>query len=149
MSLEIYTAADPDTALSQDGDHTSDFLVSLDGKLGGVLQKKLYVRNTDSAVRHTGIALTVDAPESGSAFLDDSAGYSWLLYEGDTQPTDTQWEEILDIPNTIDLGDLGAADLPDTTTYLPFWVRVEIPRNADVRTFTDIRFKLTGQEILI
>jgi hypothetical protein len=148
MALKIYTAADPGTALSENGAHTNDFLVALDGKVGGVLQKKLYVRNDDAAYRFTGISLTVASTETGTSYVNNSLGYSWKFSGGATQPLDLEWELVSD-GNTITLPNIGAAGLPDTSTYLPFWVRIKIPRDVDVRTFLDLQFLLDSTAILI
>ncbi len=149
MGLGIYLAADPATAISEGGAHTNDFLIALDGRIGGTIQKKLYLRNDNSAVYYTNGTLTMGSDELGDTYIDGSIGYSWKLYYGDTQPLDSTWLNIA-AGNIMTMSDdLGSVGSPDTTTYLPFWVRVEVPKNVAVRTFTEIQFKLAVDENLV
>lgn len=148
MAIGVYLEADPGAALSESGAHTKEFIVALDGKRGGVLQRRLYVRNSDSALRYTTVVLDLYDAVNGTQFINNPPGFTWKLSEGSLQPIDDEWDEI--IPNTpISMPDIGDIGLPDTSTYFPFWVRVEIPRNTPVQTVKDIQFRLNAQEILI
>jgi len=58
MGLGLYTDADPSTLVSSEGTFTNALLISHDGKMGGVLQKKVYLRNSDAAKSYIGIQVT-------------------------------------------------------------------------------------------
>lgn len=146
MAIGIYTAASPGTKISQSADFTNPLLVSLDGKIGGVFQKQLFVRNDNSTLWYSLTTLT--AVNNITPALINSPGYSWKLSAGGTQPTDEQWAAITG-GNTISLPNLGTASLANTSTYLPFWLRVEIPRNVPVQTILDTTLNITTDENLI
>jgi hypothetical protein len=148
MSLGIYTSANPNTSISEDGDHTSDFLASFNGRLGGVQEKQIFVRNDASDKYYENIALSMFSDETGSVYFDGSIGYVWKLYAGAVVPNELQWQAILP-NNSISLADLGNNLLADTSTYLPVWVRIEVPKNQPVQTILDIRFKLNADEFII
>ena len=148
MGISIYTTSNNTTdPVSEDGEFTNPLLVSLDGKNGGVLQKRLYLHNNSPTLSYSGIDLTV-VDEVGFSVVDGEHGFSWKLREGDLQPTDEEWK-VIDPGNEISFSGIGNDLVTDTSTYLPFWVRVEIPRNTSVQTITDVQFQLTGQEILV
>jgi hypothetical protein len=140
MGINIYSAANPSTGLSVAGAFTSPFTVVLDGKYGGVTQKKLYLRNSDSALWYSlTTILCVDTIDV--TIVDGTKNITWKLSAGNTQPTDDQWAAIT-TGNTISMANLGGVGSPDTSTYLPFWVRVQIPRNIEVQTILDVKLKI-------
>ena len=146
MSIGIYTTADPDEAISEDGALTNPLLVSVDGKLGGVIQQLLYIRNDDENVAYSGINLAVISDDI--SLVDGTNGYTWKLAVGDTQPTDSEWNDIT-TANTIDFDMIGDESLGDTSTYLPFWIRASVDRNSTVNTFTNVKFEILADELLV
>ncbi len=147
MPIAIYTSADPHTAISQDGTFTNPFAVAIDGKNGGVIQQRLYIRNDDPDLSYSGINLLL-VDTIGESAIDGSDRKTWKLYEGDTQPTDNQWATVSGA-NFITFSGIGNSLVSDTSTYLPFWVRVEVGRNSDVETIKDVQLVLNGHEILV
>lgn len=147
MGLKIYTSASPDASISENGSLTDPYAISLDGRSGGAIQHLLYVRNDDTNLTYSGIYLTVIDSVDPSV-VDGSTGQTWKLSAGTTQPSDDLWKQI-DSANTITLSGLGTTDASDTSTYLGFWVRTEIPRGTSVQTITDIQFQITAQELLL
>lgn len=146
MGIGIYTAATPGTKLSQAADFTNPLLVSIDGKIGGVIQHKLYVRNDDTDFWYS--STTITPVNTITPSLISSPGFSWKLIVGNTQPTDDQWAVVVG-GNTISLANLGSGAGADTSTYLPFWLRVEIPRNTAVNTVLDTTLNINTNENLI
>jgi hypothetical protein len=141
MGLNIYTAADPATKISTDGDFTNPFVVISDGKYGTVFQKKLYIRNDDNLSWFSSISLqTIDTVDT--TIVDGSKNITWKLSAGDTQPLDDQWN-ILSTGNTVAFSNIGSSGNPNTSTYLPFWIRVQTPRNLEVQTILDVQFKIS------
>ncbi len=147
MPIGIYTAADPSTGLSHDHSFSNALLVSLDGKLGGIIQKKLYIRNSDNTLWYSGTTLTpVDLIDP--TVINNTRGFSWKLSVGNTQPLDDQWAAILP-GNTITFSDLGSLHVSDTSTYLPFWIRVQIPRNTSIQSILDVTLNINTNENLV
>ena|SRR3990167_10972683 len=147
MPIKIYTSASPDAPISESGALTDPYLVTLDGRNGGVIQQKLYVRNSSSTLSYSGISLTVVNTDDPS-LVDGSVGITWKLSEGTLQPTDEQWK-VIDSANSITFSGIGTSAVSDTSTYLPFWVRTEIPRGTSVQTITDIQFKIVASELIV
>jgi len=148
MALAIYLLASNDSVLSQNGDLINPLAVTFDGRSGGYKQFRLYVRNNSALYYYDNITMTVQ-DTSGNNIVDRSVdSFTWKLSEGDNQPTQADWDNTA-AANTINFTDIGAPSSPDTSTFLPFWVRIEIPAGLDVQTFDDVQFVLHGQENLI
>jgi hypothetical protein len=139
MSLKIYDWPDPSTAFSEDGSLTNPLAMTFDGAEGGVVQRRCYVRNDDVLKTYSGIELT--PVDSGDDIVDGSTGFSWKLREGDQQPLDAQWD-LVTPGNTLEF----SSDISDTNTYLPFWIRVEVPRGASVDSFQGVTLDLVADE---
>lgn len=146
MGLGIYTtASDPESALSQDGDFSNPLLMSIDGRAGGAVERLLYIRNDDSAYYYTDIELS---PSATGLIPVDSGSWKWKLSAGSTQPTERQWL-LISTGNTITLDDLGDGEAADTSTYLPFWLRIEIPANSTAVTYSNISLQIVAEQIRI
>jgi len=141
MGLKLYSAADPSTSFSIAGAFTSPFLVILDGKYGGISQQRIYLRNDDNTSWFSSTTITL-IDNADATVVDGTKGFTWKMSAGNTQPTDDQWTAIT-TGNTISTSNLGAHAAPDITTYLPFWVRVQIPRNIEVQTIQDVKCNIT------
>lgn len=141
MGLKLYSAADPSKAYSINGLFTAPFLVILDGKYGGISQQLAYLRNDDNMSWFSGTTINVTDTVDATV-IDGSKGFTWKLIVGSTQPTDDQWAAV-STGNTISLANLGSTGAPNTSTYLPFWIRVQIPRNIEVQTILDVKFNIT------
>lgn len=147
MGLGIYTTATPEGVLSQDGSLSAPFSTTIDGRTGGSREFRLYVRNDDTDYSFSGILLKPVDTE-GASIVDGTGGFNWKLSAGDTQPTTDEWDEISE-GNEIALGDLGTDVLTDISTYLPFWVKVTVPRNASVHMYTDVTLQINATAILL
>jgi hypothetical protein len=145
MGIGIYTSVDPDKVLSQNGDFLYPFSITFDGRVGGYRETKLFIRNDDSDYYYNDLTLSLldENPES----IINNGGYVWKLYYGDQKPTFNDW---LNIPaaTSIQIEDLGSEGNSDISTYLPFWVFIQVPNNIDVQVFTKTKFVVSGNEIL-
>jgi hypothetical protein len=144
MGLGLYTNATPGTKLSLAGAFTNPFTVTLDGRAGGQIEQRLYLRNDDVTFYYTGITLRpIDT--IGNSITDGTDGYSWKLRAGNTQPTSDEWAAIT-AGALISFADVGGLGSPNTSTYQPFWVRVEIPKFAAINTFTDVQLRIQATQ---
>jgi hypothetical protein len=125
------------------------FVLTFDGRIGGAQDKLVYVRNNASDRWYDSIQL-VAVDTDGIDIVDGTtAGWSWKLKEKDTAPTSEEWA-IVSAGNTLSLGSsLGNTSMADIVTYLPVWVRVEIPRGQRIQTIIDVVLQISAQEHLI
>jgi len=139
MALYIYETADPSNPYSQDGSMTNPLRQAFDGRTGGVEEKKLYLRNNSASVSYSGVQIQpVDT--GGRQITDGTDGYSWKLKEGNEQPTADEWE-LIEAGSAITM-----SGLTDTATYLPFWSRAEVPRDAEVESHDQAVLRITFVE---
>lgn len=139
MALKIYPDEGLSSPYSQDGTANNAFRQAFDGKTGQVKETKLYLRNDDASKNYTGIFIS-SISLSGRNIVDGTDGYSWKLKSGNTQPTYDDWRSI-SAGNSISMGSIS-----DTTTYLPFWLRIEVPKGAPVETVSGATLKVVASE---
>ena len=144
MSLGIYSSADSSSVFSSDQTFTKPVIFSFDGVSGGTRIIQMYIRNDDITKYYTGIELT-PITESGQDIINGSDGFSWKLIEGSSQPTEENWLIVSD-GNTISFSNIGSSGNGDDSTYLPFWVRVTIPRNVSIQSFENVKLRITATE---
>jgi len=138
MALNIYEEANPSSAFSKDATFSNPFSVALNGALGDVYEQRLYVRNDDVARVYTDV--TVTPIDGGDNIVDGTNGFSWKVIAGDQKPLEEQWD--LQSPgNSANVGNLS-----DTNTYLPFWIRVQVPEGADVTSYQGVQLEIEATE---
>lgn len=142
MSLAIYESADPASAFSASGVFTNPLLATFDGTTGGVIEKRYYLRNDSALHTYAGITI-VPNDSSGLSLVDGTEGFSWKLRAGNDRPVEAEWDSIAD-GNTINMSDIN-----DSNTYLPFWVRIEVPRATPVQSFDQVTLRIAATETLI
>lgn len=147
MSLKVYEEALPTTSFSTDGDMSNPIRHSFDGRLGGVIEKRYYLHNDDPLLYYSGITLT-PLDTGPDHLVDGTNGFSWKLKAGDQQPVAQEWATI-DDGNAISFTAIGNSIQGDVTTYLPFWLRIEVPKGADIDSFDDITLRLTASGITV
>jgi hypothetical protein len=143
MALGIYTDTTPSTECSQDGSFSNPITASADGLHGQTVVKKLYVRNDDATKIYE--SNEVSLVDNGDNIVDgtlDKYGFTWKLYASDDEPIDAQWDTVSP-GNTISLADLLGGD---TSTYLPFWLRITVPAFASVKAYQDVQLSVSTQE---
>lgn len=148
MGIGIYKQAEPSSAISSDGDFTAPFAITFDGRIGGYKETKLYVRNDDSSLYFSDISLGLQDTTDLSITANTSNGFAWKLSAGDSKPTYNDWLNT-PVSNSIELDDIGGPGSPDTSTYLPFWIFIQVPEGLDIQLFTDVKFVLTGNQGLV
>jgi len=142
MALKIYPEALPSNSFSQEGDMSNPLREAFDGSIGGTKETKYYLRNDDSLYNYSGITMT-PLETQGRSITDGTDGYGWKLRVGDTQPTQDEWD-LLSYGNTITFDDIS-----DIATYLPFWIKIDIPRGAVIESHEDVILRVNATEILI
>lgn len=145
MGLNIYNDTDALAVLSDN----NKFRVTFDGRVGGAIVQCIYLRNDNANYWYDSIQLAVVDTE-GDDLVDGSvSGYSWKLADKDIVPSELEWGRV-QAGNTLTFTEtLGSSSSSDIVTYLPVWVRVEVPAGIAIQTITDIVFRLTASEYLI
>lgn len=144
MTLKIYPNTVDGVPYSTEAEMNNPLRISFDGRYGGVSENKFYLRNDETAHYYSGIQIT---PISTGPInvVDGTNGFSWKLKEGNEQPLDQEWAVISDA-NTILMSGIGDSLAADITTYLPFWLRAEVPVGADVQSFDYIGLEIIADE---
>ena len=143
MSLGIYQQPKDTTEFSTGGEQTTPFSVAIDGREGGAIEYQLYLRNDD--IEHWYTDISVRAVGTTTWPVDGTRGYSWKLKEGFIKPTQKEWD-VIESGNSITFSDIGTASYGDIVSYLPFWVRVEIPRTDRAYTVKDVTLQIRFTE---
>lgn len=139
MALTIYEQVNASVGFSTDSTSVNAMRHSIDGRTGGTIERLYYVRNDDPAISYGDIKVR---PVSNPAknIVSGTNGYSVKFRVGASQPTEQEWATITPA-NQITL-----TDILDTVTYLPFWVRIDVPRGAPIDTITNTVFRITAVE---
>lgn len=146
MALGIYTKPNPSYLISQ-GTDLYPFRITADGRYTGNMFRKLYIRNDNTLTYYTGITIQIIDNSVGNLY--SSNGWKWKMIEGSHEPV---LEELEGISNGNILSfseDLGSSVKGDITTYLPFWIWVEIPSGLLVVTSTDVSIRHSSTEYLV
>lgn len=139
MGLSIYADTNPNNKFSLNGVNTSPMRFSIDGRVGGVIEKLYYVRNDSNTKTYTNVGLLF-VPTTVLDIVNGVNGYAIKLKAGSAQPTSGEWSSI-DAGNTI-----AMPNVLDTVTFHPFWLRVEIPKGAPVQTIVGTSAKISCTE---
>lgn len=148
MALNIYLEPVDTSPLSKSGRFSNPLGITFDGRLGGTKEIRLYLRNDDPAVRYTNIVLSLQDTDVDSHIDSLDSNYQWKLSEGDTKPTLLDWNNT-EANNELQMTDIGEAGIPDTSTFLPFWLYVKVPANLAVQNIRTISFVIEGNEVAI
>lgn len=147
MSIGIYTEATGSALVSQNDTFTNTLLLPVNGRLGGVYQKRLYVRNTEANKSYSSIQVSVENPADPTLINGLQHTY-WKLIAGDQQPLDWQWDLVV-TGNTITVPNIGTVSIGDNSTYVPFWIYVSVSRNSNANTFITPNMVIRANEILV
>lgn len=125
------------------------FLTAHNGVRGESVDVLVYLRNDDPSLFYNSVVVSVDDSDSEDDTLGVyGTGRGVKLSAGARQPSESEWDNVL-AGDFIDMPDIGSSESPDTTTYFPFWMRVIVPGNTQVQTFTDLSLNVTASEHLI
>jgi hypothetical protein len=139
---EISTGVYAECSESGAGDGLLPVTTTHDGYLGEVVETQLFVRNDDVTEWYEDIRITPVCLDSPSDIIGTATGHGVKLRAGSTQPTEAEWTAI-DYADYIDLDDIGTGSQGDTSTYLPFWYRVECPAGAPADNKENIVLRLS------
>lgn len=141
MSLKIYHQLLDTAYLGTRDDGTYYLSFSFRGDSGGRLEKRLWLRNDSLYSYFTGI--TVDSTDTATLSISDGerTGYSVKLWVGDIRPTEEDWNSV-STGNQISLPNIGSSTNPATNSFVPFWVRVDVPANSDLETITTVSLQV-------
>lgn len=149
MSLNLYEY-DKDNnqylRISEDGLQTRPVQTTHNGTNGEVVEKQLFIRNSDENFYFTNIRLTpspatkvrvgdVNYPE---AFI----GYKIIIKN--TQPTKSEWAST-ESGNTAIFTNIGTTDLSDTS-YKPIWIQVSVPPGTRIGALRDVRIECEAEQ---
>jgi len=143
MALKIY--AYPDATFAYEA--TVPFTATYDGRTGGSIDKRAYVRN-DNLYRWYSDIVVQAIDLSGDSMADGGIqGFFWQLAESNIELHPKEWE-LVTLGNSLALSvDLGnVTDGGDITTFLPIWVRVTIPRGLPIQNIKDIVLRISATE---
>ncbi len=142
MALGIYLAQNPDAQVAA----TKPLTFTFDGTQGGSIDKCVYVRNNNRARYYSNIVISTSVT-SGEDITDGSkSGWAWKLLEKSIRPVQLEWERIAAGNQIILSSGIGSSSTPDTSTYLPVWVHVEIPRSQRAQTITRVVLNISATE---
>lgn len=147
MALGIYRQVSPGiySIYKEYGsvDDTLPIRNTFDGILGENVHTLLYVRNDDNSRYYENIKVQPISLVTPSQVDNVSTGHGMKLIAGSTQPTEAQWEAT-DYANQISLSDLGVSGSADTTSYLPFWCRIECPAGAAIDNLENTTLRVSS-----
>jgi hypothetical protein len=146
MALDIYREVSTGIYAVYGRDGVDDGLLPIitthDGILGEVVEIKLFVRNDDPTEYYEGISVAPVSKTLPDDTIGTSSGHGVKLNLGSTQPTEAEWGAI-DYGDSISLPDIGASGSGDTSTYLAFWYRVEVPAGTPADNKENIVLRLS------
>lgn len=145
MSLNIYEEPAPSTVFSADSTFSNALSLTVDGVIGAVRNTRYYIRNDDNTKFFTDIVLSAVVLSGIDIVSGATNGFVWKLIAGDTQPVEDQWG-LTAAGNSISLSDIGSSGNADTSTFLPFWLRIEVPRGSPVTSHQNIGLQITATD---
>lgn len=140
MGLKIYSDVTSGNAYSINGLYTDPLIESFDGRVGGTVEKKLYIRNDDATKQYSSIVVSLVQAGGSINYRNGAYGFAMKMKSGNGRPTEAEWATI-SANNTISLSDIS-----DTTTYLPFWLRIEVPSRIKSQHISNVSIKISATE---
>ena len=142
MGIGLYLNTNINSKISD----TNKFSITFDGRIGGIQDKQIYIRNDDITKWYNNIQLYVFDSGNNNIVNNQNNGWSWKLKEADIDPTNEEWNSI-SAGQTIAISvDLGSSTKFDIVTYVPIWLRIQIPSKQYVQTIETVSFNLLAQE---
>jgi hypothetical protein len=99
---------------------------------GSWYTQKLYIRNSDSNVYYTNIRIELSLEDNPT-----SNGHLYMLFAGNIEPTALEWS-MIHVNDSIDISNIGAESSPDTTSYVPFFLRTYLPAQQTTGYMTEV-----------
>lgn len=127
---------------SEDGSQVTPVTTTHKGNEGEVIEILLYLRNDDPNQWYSDISIVgIDNTAPDDTQGDLGTGWGVKLSPGLEQPTKSKWTSIK-FANKILMSTIGGVGDPDTTTFYPFWYRIQSPPGVDVQTKKDIKLQI-------
>lgn len=145
MALAIYKKPDPDTKVTE----TNPFTLTYDGRIGGAIDTRLYIRNDSSRFYYTDISVRVIDTVAPNFTNESIPKCYWKFAEKDVALSNAEWQ-LVQPANTLTITSaIGTSTLADTSLYLPFWVRVAFAPGFEIQTITNILLRVNATEKLV
>lgn len=149
MSLSLYEY-DKDNnqylRISEDGLQTRPIQTTHNGTNGEVVEKQLFLRNSDENFYFTNIRLT-PLPATKVRVGDVNYPEAYIGYKiivKNTQPTKAEWNST-ESGNTAIITNIGTTDLADTS-YKPIWIQVSIPPGTRIGALRDVSLDCEAEQ---
>lgn len=132
--------------ISQDGLQTSPIQTSHDGTNGEIVEKKLFLRNSNTSFFYTDVTLTPSPARKTRVgdiqYPEAFIGFKVIIQEN--QPTKGEWLAT-ESGNTANMTDIGTTSQGDNG-YKPFWIQIEVPPGTRAQTISDISINVQADE---
>ena len=131
---------------SEDGLQTNPIQTTHDGANGEVVEKKLFIRNTDNSVYYTAIRLQAK-PDNKVRVGDINYPEAYIQYKiivKETQPTKSEWASVQSGNEAI-IDNIGTTDAADLS-YKPLWIQATISSGTRVGAINDIYIQLLAEQ---
>lgn len=126
---------------------TNPFRISVDGILGGCLVKRIYLHNDNPKLYYTSITIQIiDESPSGIAYT--SGDWSWRLISSVHEPVPEEWEQVAN-NNILSVGTLGSSTAADVTSYIPIWVRCNVPDGLLAQNIISLGLRISATKYLV
>ena len=132
--------------ISEDGLQTRPVQTTHDGANGEVVEKKLFIKNTDDSIYYTNIRLQAK-PDSKVRVGDINYPEAYIQYKiiiKETQPTKSEWASVQS-GNEAVIDNIGNTDEADLS-YKPLWVQATIPSGTRVGAINDITIQCLAEQ---
>lgn len=116
-----------------------EFFTHHNGRLGGAVEKLIYVRNDDVGRYYTNVNMQHVSPNYSDDGEYGTSGWGIKFAYGQRRPTEAEWDEV-PAGEPVPLPDIGSTLGADTSTMHPIWVRVYCPGGVSAQ-------RRTGQEL--
>lgn len=118
------------------------FVTEHNGFTGGQQEFIFYFKNQFPEFYYENISVKVSMPDLIEGDLFSESGWSVKLKYGSEQPTEKEWGNVV-INNELVLPDsIGSAEVANTESLFPVWVRVFCPGHTSPQYKTDISLSL-------
>lgn len=144
MALNLYAIPEETHGFTS----LAPFTVTFDGRRGGAIDRKVYLRNDHLRRWYSNISLeAIDlSTERLSMVTEGVPGFFWKLATSDRPLFPEEWD-LVTKGNTLSLSsDIGSATLGDITTYIPIWIRVQVPQYLAIATIKEITIRIIAKE---
>ncbi|RLC08698.1 MAG: hypothetical protein DRI24_22950 [Deltaproteobacteria bacterium] len=145
MALGLYSTPHEDNEFTL----LNAFSITFDGRVGGILNRKIYLRNDNTSLWYSDITIYPHDIISPDVTDNSLSGWYWKLAKRDLVPTPEEWG-LVDPGNTLNINEnIGSGIKGDINTFIPIWVQVKIPRGQAVQAIKDILLRIDSTENFI